>query len=190
MSTGPIPERVDHRKLANQAGLIEGTLPIQCFHRFGEMLVVSEGDVYLRLEFSKGDFGSTRVNGSAATEVCLICQNCMQQFRRQVSCDVALQVVSDESKLERLSEVDDAIVAPDKVISVAELVEDELILLILAMPMIPRHEEGQCLETDYEQQEIVLQEVPEVQEVQEVQETQTTYRPFADLAKTIDKQNT
>jgi uncharacterized protein len=111
----------------------------------------------------------------------------MQQFRRQVSCDVALQVVSDESKLERLSEVDDAIVAPDKVISVAELVEDEL---ILAMPMIPRHEEGQCLETDYEQQEIVLQEVPEVPEVQEVQEAQTTYRPFADLAKTIDKQNT
>jgi len=108
----------------------------------------------------------------------------MQQFRREVSCDVALQIVSDESKLERLSEVDDAIVEPDKVISVAELVEDEL---ILAMPMIPRHEEGQCLETDYEQQEIVLQEVPEVPEVQE---TQTTYRPFADLAKTIDKQNT
>jgi uncharacterized protein len=108
----------------------------------------------------------------------------MQQFRRQVSCDVALQVVSDESKLERLSEADDAIVEPDKVISVAELVEDEL---ILAMPMIPRHEEGQCLETDYEQQAIVLQEV---QEVPEVQETQTTYRPFADLAKTIDKQNT
>jgi uncharacterized protein len=108
----------------------------------------------------------------------------MQQFRRQVSCDVALQVVSDESKLERLSEADDAIVEPDKVISVAELVEDEL---ILAMPMIPRHEEGQCLETDYERQEIVLQEV---QEVPEVQETQTTYRPFADLAKTIDKQNT
>ena len=178
MSTGPIPERVDHRKLANQAGLIEGTLPIQCFHRFGEMLVVSEGDVNLRLEFSQGDFGSTSVNGSAATEVSLICQNCMQQFRRKVSCDVALQVVTDESKLEHLPELDDAIVAPDKVISVVDLVEDEL---ILAMPMISRHEEGQCLETDYEQQGIVLQEV---------QEAQTTYRPFADLAKTIDKQNT
>ena len=184
MSTGPIPERVDHRKLANQAGLIEGTLPIQCFHRFGEMLVVREGDVYLRLEFSGGDFGSTRVNGSAATEVCLVCQNCMKQFRRQVSCDIALQVVSDESKLERLSEGDDAVVAPDKIISIAELVEDEL---ILAMPMISRHEEGQCLETDYEQQGIVLQEV---QETQETQETQTTYRPFADLAKTMDKWNT
>jgi len=177
MSTGPIPERVDHRKLANQAGLIEGMLPIQYFHRFGEMLVVSEGDVYLRLEFSEGDFGSTSVNGSAATVVCLICENCMQQFRRQVSCDVALQVVSDESKLERLLEVGDAIVAPDKVISVAELVEDEL---ILAMPMIPRHEEGQCPETDYEQEEIVLPKV---------QEKQNTYRPFADLAKTMDKQN-
>ena len=181
MSTGPIPERVDHRKLANQAGLIEGTLPIQCFHRLGGMLVVREGDVYLRLEFSKGDFGSTRVDGTVSTEVCTICQNCMQQFWRKISCDVALQVVSDESKLERLTEDEDAIVAPEKVISVAELIEDEL---ILAMPMIPRHEEGECSETDYERDVVVLQEV------QEVQEVQTTYRPFADLAKAIDKQNT
>jgi uncharacterized protein len=105
----------------------------------------------------------------------------MQHFRRQVSCDVSLQVVSDESKLGRLPEGEDAIVAPDKIISIAELVEDEL---ILAMPMIPRHEEGRCLETDYQQQGIVLQEV------KEVQETQTTYRPFADLAKKIEKQKT
>jgi uncharacterized protein len=178
MLTGPIPERVDHRKLANQAGLIEGSLPLQRFHRLGEMLVVREGEVYVRLEFSKGDFGSTRVNGSAATEVCLICQNCMQQFRRQVTCELALRVVSDESKLEHLPELDDAIVAPDKVISLAELVEDEL---ILAMPMISRHEEGQCPDTGYEQEEVVLPEV---------QDEQNTYRPFADLAKTMDKQNT
>ena len=181
MMTGPIPERVDHRKLANQAGLIEGTLPIQCFHRLGGMLVVREGDVYLRLEFSKGDFGSTRVDGTVSTEVCTICQNCMQQFWRKINCDVALQVVSDESKLERLAEHEDAIVLPEKVISVAELIEDEL---ILAMPMIPRHEEGECPETDYERDVVVLQEV------QEVQEVQTTYRPFAGLAKAIDKQST
>tara|TARA_B110000444_G_C18380201_1_gene384470 strand:+ start:76 stop:396 length:321 start_codon:yes stop_codon:yes gene_type:complete len=105
----------------------------------------------------------------------------MEQFWRKIRCDVALQVVSDESKLERLTKDEDAIVAPDKVISVAELIEDEL---ILAMPMIPRHEEGQCPETGYEREVAVLQEV------QEVQEVQTTYRPFADLAKSIDKQNT
>ena len=178
MLTGPIPERVDHRKLANQAGLIEGSLPIQYFHRFGEMLVVREGDVYLRLEFSKGNFGGTKVSGSAVTEVRLICQSCMQQFSRQIACEIDLRLVSDDSKLERLPEIDDAIVAPDKVISVAELVEDEL---ILAMPMIPRHKNGECPETDYEHEETVLPEV---------QEEQTTYRPFADLAKTIDKQNT
>ena len=177
MSLAPIPERVDHRKLAKQAGLIEGTLPIQCFHRLGEMLVVREGQVYLRLEFSRGDFGSTRVEGSVSTEVCTICQNCMQQFWGKISCDVALLVVSDESKLELLTENEDAIVASNKVISVVELIEDEL---LLAMPMIPRHEEGQCPEADYEPEVIVLQEV---------QAVQTTYRPFADLAKEIDKQN-
>jgi uncharacterized protein len=108
----------------------------------------------------------------------------MQQFWRKISCDVALQIISDESKLERLDDNEDAIVAPDKVISVAELIEDEL---ILAMPMIPRHEEGQCPESDYSQDMTVLHEIREVREVREVQ---TTYRPFADLAKTIDKQKT
>jgi uncharacterized protein len=145
------------------------------------MLVVTEGDIYLRLEFGKGELGSTKVNGLVSTEVCTICQNCMQQFWRKISCDVALQIISDESKLERLDENEDAIVAPDKVISVAELIEDEL---ILAMPMIPRHEEGQCPESDYSQDMTVLHEIREVREVQ------TTYRPFADLAKTIDKQKT
>jgi uncharacterized metal-binding protein YceD (DUF177 family) len=103
----------------------------------------------------------------------------MQQFWRKISCDVALQIISDESKLERLDKNEDAIVAPDNVISIAELIEDEL---ILAMPMIPRHEEGKCPESDYRQDVTVLHEVREVGEVQ------TTYRPFADLAKTIDKQ--
>ena len=184
MSTGPIPERVDHRKLANHAGLIEGTLPLQCFQRLGEMLVAREGEVLLRLEFSKGEFGSTVVNGSAATEVCMICQNCMQPFWRKISCDIAVHIVSDEAKLERLAEDADGIVTPDKVMAVADLIEDEL---ILTMPMIPRHEEGECPKTEYEQVGIVL---PEVLEVKEVQESQTTYRPFAGLAETIDKQNT
>jgi uncharacterized protein len=143
------------------------------------MLDVREGDVYLRLEFSKGDFGSTKVDGSVSTEVRTICQNCMQRFWRRISCDVALQVVADEAKLEHLTANEDAIVAADKVISVAEIIEDEL---ILAMPMIPRHDEGQCPKTDYEREALVPQEA------QKVQEEQTTYRPFAGLAKAIDKQ--
>ncbi|MGV0036343.1 MAG: YceD family protein [Candidatus Azotimanducaceae bacterium WSBS_2022_MAG_OTU7] len=121
------------------------------------MLDVSEGEVHLRLKFSKGDFGGTSVIGSMTTEVCLICQNRMQQFSQQVNCALALQVVSDESKLERLSDDDDAIVAPDKVISLVDsVVEDDL---ILAMPMIPRHKEGQCPGTEYEQEATVLPEV-------------------------------
>ncbi len=83
-----------------------------------------------------------------------------------------------------MAEDADGIVTPDKVMAVADLIEDEL---ILTMPMIPRHEEGECPKTEYEQVGIVL---PEVLEVKEVQESQTTYRPFAGLAETIDKQNT
>jgi uncharacterized protein len=104
----------------------------------------------------------------------------MHPFWRKISCNIDLHVVSDETKLDSLTENEDAIVAADNVISVADLIEDEM---ILAMPMIPRHEEGQCPETDYRQEGIVLRKAPEAPEAQ------STYRPFADLAKAIDKQN-
>jgi uncharacterized protein len=103
----------------------------------------------------------------------------MQRFWKKISSDVALQIVAEEGALRHLSENEDAMVAPGNVILVVDLIEDEL---ILAMPMIPRHEEGQCPETDCEPKAISSQEGRDVQEVP------TTYRPFADLAKAIDKQ--
>ena len=85
------------------------------------------------------------------------------------------------------TEVDDAIVAPDKVISVAELIEDEL---ILAMPMIPRHEEGNALRQITSSKQIVLQEVQEVQEVQKYKSTNYLSTLSLIWRKTMDKQNT
>jgi uncharacterized protein len=146
MPTTLIPERIDHRKLASQAGLLEGTLPLGLFQRFAEMVSDRKGEVHLMLAFSKRDSGTTKVDGSALSTVEMVCQNCMEPFQLEVSCDISTKVLTDESEMQKLEEMEDAIVEEGRIISVADLVEDHL---ILALPMIPRHEVGKCLGSEY-----------------------------------------
>jgi uncharacterized protein len=145
------------------------------------MLEAQAGDVHLNLVFGIGESGNTTVNGSASAEVQLVCQKCLKQFGYPLGCRVALQIVTDESRLARQEDeigiVDlDTIVHDDKLIAIVDLVEDDL---ILAVPMVPRHE-NECPATEYQ----LAPQAPLVRE-----EEPTTYRPFADLAKTIEKQN-
>ena len=144
------------------------------------MVLDRKGKVHLELAFSKGDSGGTKVDGSALSKVELECQNCMEPFQIEVKCEISVEVVTDESKLQKLDQIEDAIVEPGKLISVADLVEDHL---ILALPMIPRHEIGKCLGTAYKQQKGTFLED------RGKEEEKNTYRPFADLAKVIKKPN-
>lgn len=178
MLAGPLPELLDHRKLANQQGIVEGSFPVKQLERFGELLVDPAGDVSLRLVFSKGEHDRTEVHGHVATEVRLECQSCLQPVTIELSSDIAVIVVKSEAELEKLGEEQDCIISADKLMPIAALVEDEL---MLAVPMIPRHREGECPESEYA--------VTEDLAADKQDESATTYRPFAGLADAIGKQN-
>ena len=176
MLAGPLPELLDHRKLANQQGIIEGSFPLQRLQRLGEMLVDQAGDVSLRLEFNKGEKGRTEVTGHLETKVKLECQLCLQPVTQTLSGALSVIVVSSEAELEQLEDEQDGVIHTDKLISLAALVEDELMLMV---PMIPRHEEGECPESDY----VVTEELA----ADEQDEPASTYRPFAGLADALGK---
>ncbi len=178
MLAGPLPNLVDHRKLANQQGIIEGSFPVQRFERLVEMLVDHAGEVILRLEFNRGEDGRTVVSGHVESEVRLECQTCLQPVTQKLSSDLSVIVVKDEAELEQLDELQDGVVNDDKLIPIAALVEDELILTV---PMIPRHENGECPDSEYA--------VSENLAADNVDEPATTHRPFAGLADAIGKQN-
>ena len=178
MLAGPLPELLDHRKLANQQGIVEGSFPVKQLERFGEMLVDLAGDVNLRLAFSKGEHDRTEVHGHVATEVRLECQFCLRPVTIRLSSEIAVIVVKSEAELEKLEEEQDGIISADKLMPIAALVEDEL---MLAVPMIPRHGDGECPDSEYAVTEDLAAEKQD--------ESATTYRPFAGLADAIGKQN-
>ncbi len=179
MLAGPIPALLDHRKLANQQGIVSGAFPVQQLDRFCEVLADPDGDVSLDLVFSKGERDRTCVTGRLQASVSLICQTCLQPMKQALSCELTVVIVAREEDLESLEGDQDGILHPEKLIPVAALIEDEL---MLAVPMIPRHDKDDCPDSEYK-----LSPSPVKAENDSLQ-AEETYKPFADLAAVLKKQ--
>ena len=176
MLTGPLPARLDHRKMASQAQVLRGAVPISQLPRFGEMLAEADGDIDLVLAFSRGKQGRTQIRGSAQAAVGLICQKCLRPFRQSLDCVINFEVVGSDAGCDQLEDDADTIVCDDKEISLTVLLEDEL---SMSMPMIPRHTVTQCPSNEYRRVDL---ELP-------IDEVKTTHRPFAGLAAAMKKKD-
>jgi uncharacterized protein len=69
----------------------------------------------------------------------LTCQRCLQPVKLDLQAERAIRFVSDEAEAERLDELsdDDVLAQPGGGLDLRQLVEDEL---ILALPLVPRHD--------------------------------------------------
>ena len=179
MLTGPLPQLVDYQKLANQARVLEGSIPVKQFNRLADLLVSDDGDVHLKLEFALGSLDRTEVQGQVSAAVQLVCQHCMTSYRQTIVSDITLVIVTDENDALELDEDIETYVAGDRHLSIIDLVEDEL---LLAVPMIPRHSGDECPVNDF------IDVSAEVDD-SAADEDGTTHRPFADLATVLAKNN-
>ena len=171
MISGPIPTRVNHRKLATEKRKIEGVLPASQLERFSEAILGAEGDVAVSLSFRKGRGRSEVMIGQVTVPVSLECQNCMQPMRLDLKASYRHLLVQNEDQLLELEDDEDGIVCPSEMVDLADLIEDEL---LLALPMVARHESGQCAPEDDQLDD--YRSEPE-------QDSGETYKPFAGLAE-------
>lgn len=75
---------------------------------------------------------------SARTPVWLTCQRCLQPMQEPLAIDCRLRFVRGEAEAEALdAELEDDVLALPRWLDLRELVEDEL---LLALPLVPRHE--------------------------------------------------
>jgi uncharacterized protein len=170
MFSGPVPARVNHRKLATEKRKIEGTLPLAQLERLSDAVLGSNGDIEVSLSFRRGRNRSGLVVGSAKARVLLECQNCMNPFELALEATYRHQLVQDEEQLTALDEEQDGIVCASEMVEIAELLEDEL---LLALPMVARHEVGQCPSEDDQLEDYQTEDTQD----------RETYKPFAGLAE-------
>jgi uncharacterized protein len=93
----------------------------------------------------------------------LICQRCLKPMRMSVAADTRVVLLSSEAEAERAPPEEETFLAADGRVSVAELVREELLLVL---PSAPRHENAaEC----------------SMGMTAEAGEPADTQRPFADL---------
>lgn len=109
--------------------------------RLAESLGNTEGEVDVELDFGVDARDRPSVTGRVSAELSLICQRCLEPMPFSVRAEVGLVFIPDRTEDEALDEEDEPFILGDAPVAVSELVEDEL---ILALPLIPKHPEGEC----------------------------------------------
>jgi uncharacterized protein len=199
MSTGPIPDRVATARLFARYGRIDAALPLQSLGRLQSFLADTEGEVSVKLQFGLDAEGRKQLNGVISAVLHLTCQRCLRSLPLQVESELALLVFANRQELEKqlptggydkdllvLDELQAERLQAEKLqsgsqelgsateqeLDVPALVEDEL---ILSLPMVPLHEDGNCSEA--------WNSLRESSEAQEREVTQESPSPFAVLAQ-------
>lgn len=170
MSTGPLPRKVDHRKLAADKAKLEGEVPVAEFERLAEQLIDSEGQIRVKLQFRKGKWQRPYVTGVCSGELHLECQACLEPMSYPITAQIRTLLLESVEQLEELDQSEDGQVSDDEKVSLVEILED---YLLVGLPMVARHPEGECAK---------IAVAPSAAAVESSDEPET-YRPFAGLAE-------
>jgi len=124
---------------------IHGKLPVKAMPRLAEMSAdPSYGWVDVDLSFSRDNAHRNWLQGNLRGQMKVVCQRCLGQMLLDLECDINVMLVSHADSTavnEPISENEVPQIFCQGKTTVAKLIEDDL---LLAMPMFPKHESGNC----------------------------------------------
>lgn len=138
-----LPERIDPVRLAERGARLSGELDLERMGRLAGLLVNRDGKVRVELNFDIGLQGRAEVAGVLAAQVRLVCQRCLEPVELELHSTLSLAVVFSDAEAERLPPELDPLLCGDEPLSVVDLVEEELLLLL---PQEAKHASGICAE--------------------------------------------
>jgi uncharacterized protein len=143
----PDPLRLDVRAFTRDAGTLHGELPLASLQRLAPSLLAdADGGTAAPVAWrADGEQRPVRAGEperwlhlQASAAVVLECQRCLQPMAQSLQVDRRLRFVEGEDEAARLDEeCDDDVLALPPSLDLVALIEDEL---ILALPLVPRHE--------------------------------------------------
>jgi len=139
------PCRADVASLAASGVLLTGQWPLADLQRLNESTVATGQapeaiDWQLSAEYRPVSGGEPELwlHLQATSVVALCCQRCLGAVMEPVEVDRWIRLVPDEAQAELLdAEMEDDVLVLERVMDLRELTEDEL---LLALPLVPRHE--------------------------------------------------
>lgn len=133
-----LPKEIDPYRMAQNGLQIAGEISIASMPRLCEALLNDQGTVTADLKFDVDEIGTPYMKGVLKTDVVLQCERCLSPMTLPMAVDCSLGMVISESKIASLAEqYEPWLLESSDPIELSTVIEDEL---ILALPLVPRHE--------------------------------------------------
>lgn len=167
---------LDIGPLADSRAGMDFAIPLTEFSRLVPQLREATGEATGEVAFTRENRLAV-VDVQVQADVVLTCQRCMGPLQFRIDSEGRAALVATPAEADRVPETLETVYAADHRISLRDLVEEEL---LLALPLVPRHED----EYDCAGPEAVVQET--AQPAGEAPEE--AHRPFGQLADLLKRQ--
>ena len=177
MSQRPMPLYIDPVKLVEQKSMLSGQLKLEDMPRLLKCVSVghlglsddaeieaselqlgkADNTIDVDLDFYRDEQGLRVMAGRVRCRLGLVCQRCLGAKILDLDIPVALAIVANEEAVSHLPERYEALIMTNEPLHLVTLIEDEL---LLALPTVAYHEEGECNLQSYknaEENEIQLE---------------------------------
>ena len=135
-----LPEIVDAWRMVQARRRFDGSLSLARLSRLAADLAEPQGDVTFALEFGTDELGVAYLHVRADAVLPLICQRSLDRFELPVHVDARLGLIVQEQDEAGLPEGYEPLLVNDGALRLADVVEDELILAVPAVPVKPGSE--------------------------------------------------
>lgn len=142
-----VPEKLDLAAFAHEGASLQGEWPVTSLERLADSAAPEapasgwpalEWALHAELRRPKGGAVQTWLHVTASAQVALTCQRCLKPVEERVDIDRWIRFVDTEAEAAALdADSDDDVLALPRHLDARELIEDEL---LLALPLVPRHE--------------------------------------------------
>lgn len=133
-----VPETLDAWRQVTARRGYEGRVPLRSLRRLADLLADSEGDVAFELEFDRDSFGIAYVGLTVSADLPLLCQRTLERFLLPVRIEQRMGLIRAESEEAGLPPgYEPFLVDASGELAPLDLVEDELILAVPVVPVMP-----------------------------------------------------
>ena len=142
-----VPEKLDLAAFAHDGASLEGEWPASSLERLADSAAPDSPakdwpsvgwSLHAEVRRPRGGKAQTWLQVTAEAQVALTCQRCLKPVEEHLDIDRWIRFVDTEAEAAELdADSDDDVLALPRHLDARELIEDEL---LLAMPLVPRHE--------------------------------------------------
>lgn len=136
-----LPAYVEPLLLADAGQQLRGQLALVDLRRLTALLYSTTGQVDAELEFGRDEQNLRYLRISIDAELEVVCQRCLQPLRLSLNIRSALGLVKSRLEADKLPEHYEPLLVEQQTMSLAAIIEDEL---ILELPAAPKHEDDHC----------------------------------------------